>query len=134
MGIFQTVRRSPYESAERRNLDSQLLITRVSSLSGDSLDNESLKLVCPVCGKIVHGRNRRQNLDNHMLVHSGLRPHKCHLCSYSFTQLGNLRRHMKTVHKLQQDVDTFETSRDDSNFVDESNELDSKIFTQYIQE
>ena len=62
-------------------------------------------LVCPICGKSVQGRNRRQNMENHMLIHTGVRPHKCSLCAYSSTQLGNLRRHMRNVHKIQQEFD-----------------------------
>lgn len=62
-------------------------------------------LVCPICQKSVQGRNRRQNMENHMLIHTGVRPHKCPLCAYSSTQLGNLRRHMRNVHKIQQEID-----------------------------
>ena len=57
-------------------------------------------LVCPVCGKTAQGRNRRQNMDNHMLTHTGERPFQCTLCTYRASQQGNLKRHVRTVHKL----------------------------------
>lgn len=56
--------------------------------------------MCPVCGKTAQGRNRRQNMDNHMLTHTGERPFQCTLCTYRASQQGNLKRHVRTVHKL----------------------------------
>ncbi|KAK7065660.1 hypothetical protein SK128_018498, partial [Halocaridina rubra] len=56
-------------------------------------------LVCPVCGKTAQGRNRRQNMDNHILTHTGERPFQCGVCSYRASQLGNLKRHERAVHK-----------------------------------
>ena len=60
---------------------------------------ESLVITCNVCGKTAQGRNRKQNMENHMMTHNGLRPHKCFLCNYSSTQAGNLRRHIKKMHE-----------------------------------
>lgn len=59
--------------------------------------------MCPVCGKTAQGRNRRQNMDNHMLTHTGERPFQCTLCTYRASQQGNLKRHVRTVHKLSLD-------------------------------
>lgn len=55
--------------------------------------------MCPVCGKTAQGRNRRQNMDNHMLTHTGERPFQCTLCTYRASQHGNLKRHIRAVHK-----------------------------------
>ena len=104
----------------RPKSDPEILITGVTSLSGERLGGDSdgsswegdAKLVCPICGKVVHGRNRRQNMANHMLIHSGLRPHKCCFCSYSSTQLGNVRRHIRNVHKIDQDSESSVISLD----------------------
>ncbi|XP_068237679.1 protein tramtrack, alpha isoform-like isoform X2 [Palaemon carinicauda] len=56
-------------------------------------------LVCSLCGKTAQGRNRRQNMDNHLLTHTGERPFQCTVCSYRSTQFGNLKRHVRAVHK-----------------------------------
>ncbi|XP_063696047.1 zinc finger protein 70-like [Culicoides brevitarsis] len=44
---------------------------------------------CPIC------HTMQQNLKQHMLVHSGVRKHKCSLCDKSFAQISNLNHHMK---------------------------------------
>lgn len=45
---------------------------------------------CPICGKLVKG------LSLHLLTHSGIRPHKCNYCPKSFTQSGQLKRHINS--------------------------------------
>lgn len=45
---------------------------------------------CPICGKLVKG------IQMHMLIHSGERRHKCSYCSKSFTQSGQLKRHINS--------------------------------------
>lgn len=59
--------------------------------------------MCPVCGKTAQGRNRRQNMDNHMLTHTGERPFQCTMCPYRASQQGNLKRHLRAVHKQSMD-------------------------------
>lgn len=45
---------------------------------------------CPICGKLVKG------IQMHMLIHTGERRHKCSYCSKSFTQSGQLKRHINS--------------------------------------
>lgn len=45
---------------------------------------------CPICGKLVAG------IQMHMLIHTGERRHKCSYCSKSFTQSGQLKRHINS--------------------------------------
>lgn len=45
---------------------------------------------CPICGKLVKG------IQMHMLIHSGERRHKCSYCFKSFTQSGQLKRHINS--------------------------------------
>lgn len=45
---------------------------------------------CPVCGKLVKG------IQMHMLTHSGEKRHKCSYCTKSFTQSGQLKRHINS--------------------------------------
>ncbi|CAG7827283.1 unnamed protein product [Allacma fusca] len=50
---------------------------------------------CPYCKKIFLARGP---LLNHTRIHTGEKPFKCEICSYSCNQKGNLRLHMK-AHK-----------------------------------
>lgn len=60
---------------------------------------ESEGLACPVCGKLITGRNRRQRLQYHMSTHSGERPHHCPFCPYRAHHKFTLDRHVRTVHR-----------------------------------
>lgn len=48
------------------------------------------------CGKEF---NRTWNLLDHAMAHQKIRPNKCMYCEKSFTQKGNLKKHMK-VHEI----------------------------------
>lgn len=45
---------------------------------------------CSICGKIVKG------IQMHMLIHEGLKKHNCSYCEKSFTQSGQLKRHVNS--------------------------------------
>lgn len=57
--------------------------------------------VCGICGKAFRGRNRRQNLSQHHLTHTGTRPFPCLHCTYRATQKAHLKRHCERVHGQQ---------------------------------
>jgi len=44
------------------------------------------------------------NLRDHFRKHTGQRPFTCALCQKTFTQSGNLGRHLKNVHKVPRDA------------------------------
>ena len=44
------------------------------------------------------------NLRDHFRKHTGQRPFTCELCQKTFTQSGNLGRHLKNVHKVKRDA------------------------------
>ena len=54
-------------------------------------------IVCeyPGCNKSF---SKSWNFKDHALVHEGIKPYACKICLKSFTQRGNMEKHMKT-HK-----------------------------------
>lgn len=60
-------------------------------------------LRCPECGKIFYGRNRRQLVERHRIIHTGERPYQCPLCFKRMNVKHHLTRHLRTVHLNQWD-------------------------------
>jgi len=54
---------------------------------------------CPTCGKMFLGKNQRQLLRRHALIHTGEKPHGCAHCPYRTNQKCNLNMHIATVHR-----------------------------------
>ncbi|KAG0723551.1 RE1-silencing transcription factor A [Chionoecetes opilio] len=57
-----------------------------------------MSVACPVCGKTFGGRNRKQNLGFHMLIHTGEKRHQCPYCPHKSTLKSNLNKHIRTMH------------------------------------
>ncbi|KAK3881049.1 hypothetical protein Pcinc_014506 [Petrolisthes cinctipes] len=55
--------------------------------------------VCPLCGQNFIGINRKNNLKQHLAIHSGLRPFQCYMCPQTFVRKSHLKRHLGTLHK-----------------------------------
>lgn len=55
-------------------------------------------LACDLCGKMFMGRNRRQNLQQHWMIHTGVKPYSCPYCSHCSNRKGNLDMHIVRVH------------------------------------
>ncbi|XP_066964701.1 longitudinals lacking protein, isoforms H/M/V-like isoform X10 [Macrobrachium rosenbergii] len=55
-------------------------------------------LQCPDCGKLFYGRNRRQLVERHRIIHTGERPFQCPLCFKRMNVKHHLTRHLRTVH------------------------------------
>lgn len=73
-------------------------------LQGDVLLPSSLNdAVCYVCGQNFLGNNRKNNLKQHLAIHSGLRPFRCHVCPLTFVRKSHLKRHLATLHKFLMD-------------------------------
>jgi uncharacterized Zn-finger protein len=68
-------------------------LKKVKGTSSDQKRRKSYKgknSQCSICGKIVAG------LTMHMLIHEGVRKHRCSYCNKSFTQSGQLKRHINS--------------------------------------
>ena len=50
------------------------------------------KLHCPQCDVMC---TNKAALEVHMRSHGGEKPYSCTLCSKSFTQIGNMNKHIK---------------------------------------
>ncbi|KAK1884879.1 Zinc finger protein 708 [Dissostichus eleginoides] len=51
--------------------------------------------VCHICGK---DKKCRSQLQRHVIIHTGERPHGCELCGARFNRSGNLQQHRKRMH------------------------------------
>lgn len=54
---------------------------------------------CYICGKEIHGINRRQKLKYHLMTHTNERPHSCPYCQYRAHHKFTLYRHVRSVHR-----------------------------------
>lgn len=48
------------------------------------------------CDKVF---TRLLYIENHIRIHNGERPFICNFCGMSFTQTGNLNKHLQNIHK-----------------------------------
>lgn len=56
---------------------------------------------CEFCGKVFKNCS---NLTVHRRSHTGEKPYKCQMCSYSCAQSSKLTRHMKTHRRIGKDI------------------------------
>ncbi|MPC49208.1 Zinc finger protein 836 [Portunus trituberculatus] len=73
----------------------QMLVLQVGRVS----PGRTSGLACQVCGKVFSGKNQRQLLRRHTLIHTGEKPHACPNCPYRTNQKCNLNMHIATVHR-----------------------------------
>lgn len=77
-------------------MDRELRVCVFALQSGGCGEERAVQ--CGVCGKVFSGRSRKHNLKQHILTHTGERPHPCPHCPYRSSHRPTLRRHIFTVH------------------------------------
>ena len=75
--------------------------------------NTSMFIACPMCGKFIYGRNRRQGLERHMRTHTKEKPYQCPMCPHRASMQHNMRNHILIMH----------TSRNNSSGVEQHGPL-----------
>ncbi|XP_018012524.1 protein tramtrack, beta isoform isoform X14 [Hyalella azteca] len=58
-------------------------------------------VTCPVCPRTFTGRNKKQNLEYHLMVHTGEKPFLCPFCPHRSNRMSNLKLHMFARHPQQ---------------------------------
>lgn len=56
---------------------------------------EAESTVCDVCGKVMKCKS---SLARHSFIHTGRKPHGCHLCHMRFNRRDNLQHHLSRLH------------------------------------
>ncbi len=82
------------EKHGRRNGKKEAAAASASASSANNGDSDlEKKYPCEMCGKRF---SRKSCLNEHMLIHNGIRKYQCPLCAMSFTKNYNLQAHMGT--------------------------------------
>lgn len=58
----------------------------------------SRPLQCSICGKMFEGRNKKQNLKHHYMVHTGERRYTCPFCGHRTAHKWHLKTHVMRRH------------------------------------
>lgn len=96
---------SACDEDEDEDEDSEMPTNLSTAKNGNCGSNNSLNskrngkegYSCQVCRKMFTSSS---NLAVHSMIHSGTKPFKCDLCSWSFRQKAHLQKHMRHIHKI----------------------------------
>merc|ERR1711976_555455 len=93
------------ETQEDYNLDASAHDDSMPAAEGDP-NNPGMQPIrlgnhqfaCPVCSKVMPSAG---NVRRHILIHTGEKPFKCHICKFACNVKFNLDQHIRTKHNLQ---------------------------------
>ena len=77
---------------------SQLLPEARLALGNVRPSTVSRPLQCSTCGKMFEGRNKKQNLKHHYMVHTGERRYTCPFCGHRTAHKWHLKTHVMRRH------------------------------------
>ena len=76
-------------------------------------NNSNVYIACPVCGKFIYGRNRRQGLERHMRTHTKEKPYQCPMCPHRASMQHNMRNHILIMHTSRHNSSTDQQQSSD---------------------
>ena len=76
------------------NMDLKELEQKIQEMT----ETDGDKCICRLCGKVTTGRNRKQDLANHIETHINGLSFSCHLCDNTYRSRNSLKKHMHHVH------------------------------------
>lgn len=76
-----------------------------------SVSPNTQSVPCPVCGKMIYGRNRRQGLERHLRTHTKEKPYQCPICPHRASMQHNMRHHIFSKHSAEMKLDSSSTSK-----------------------
>ena len=99
ISFYRNVIRNHTSTTNLKNLEDLKSFPYHQEFRKNSKNNKML--VVYICGFHNCGKEfmRTWNLLDHLRMHYGIRPFSCSICQKSFTQKGNLRKHMEQHSK-----------------------------------
>ena len=79
---------------------------------------ERIACTCKICGK------NSANIQSHMLIHSGEKPHECVVCGHKFRTKHNLNCHLET-HNAEKKQSKPQTTHAQCSFRTDKNDRNS---------